>query len=186
MSCTSGSASTPGPSDHNPFLPTHEAQRMMGAYPESDVARASLVQMNEISRRAEVAGMSFGEGDNRNCGNMRRHPQSGSENGRSRGERTPSRMSAAAITLEGDKVLSRQDALARIGEIQRSRPTSAQDAGYGGVAVNGNEPFVLPEDVERVERHLCPCKNGGVEIRGIIVLLIDSSGLQRAFRKYMK
>ena len=44
----------------NPFLPTQEAQRMMGgSYPESDVARASLWQMNEISRRAEVAGMSF-------------------------------------------------------------------------------------------------------------------------------
>ena len=28
---------------------------MMGAYPDGDIARASLAQMNEISRRAEVA-----------------------------------------------------------------------------------------------------------------------------------
>ena len=33
---------------------------MGGSFPESDVARASLVQMNEMSRRAAVAGMSFG------------------------------------------------------------------------------------------------------------------------------
>ena len=32
---------------------------MMGAYPDGDIARASLAQMNEISRRAEVAGMTF-------------------------------------------------------------------------------------------------------------------------------
>ncbi|OBZ69122.1 Transcription factor prr1 [Grifola frondosa] len=45
--------------DANPFLPAQEAQRMMGAYPDGDIARASLAQMNEISRRAEVAGMTF-------------------------------------------------------------------------------------------------------------------------------
>ncbi|KAI9065063.1 hypothetical protein FKP32DRAFT_1602611 [Trametes sanguinea] len=39
--------------DPNPFLPATEAQRMMGAYPDGDIARASLAQMNEISRRAE-------------------------------------------------------------------------------------------------------------------------------------
>lgn len=33
---------------------------MGGSYPETDVARASLYQMNEISRRAGEAGMTFG------------------------------------------------------------------------------------------------------------------------------
>jgi hypothetical protein len=36
-------------------------QRMLDkSFPEKDVARASLVQMSEISRRAEPVGMSFG------------------------------------------------------------------------------------------------------------------------------
>ena len=48
-------------SDPNPFLPATEAQRIMGgAYPDADdLARASLAQMSEISRRAAVAGMTF-------------------------------------------------------------------------------------------------------------------------------
>jgi osomolarity two-component system, response regulator SKN7 len=32
---------------------------MIGGFTEADVARASLIQMNEIARRAELAGMSF-------------------------------------------------------------------------------------------------------------------------------
>ena len=45
--------------DHNPFVAAREAQRLVGSYPEDDVARASLEQLNEISRRAAAAGMSF-------------------------------------------------------------------------------------------------------------------------------
>jgi osomolarity two-component system response regulator SKN7 len=119
---------------------------MMGSYPESDVARASLLQMNEISRRAEVAGMSFNSIDGANSGNadgaaiQRRH--------------TPQVLAAAAAGIMGwetgtSKVMSREEALARIEELQRSRPTSAQ--GTAGFGVGGDEAFVLPEDAAAVE-----------------------------------
>jgi len=57
--------------DANPFVVAREAQRMvLGAYGEDDVARASLEQLNEISRRAAVAGMVFdGAGSNSNSNN---------------------------------------------------------------------------------------------------------------------
>lgn len=51
--------STSADSESNPFVPAQEAQRMIGGFTEADVARASLIQMNEIARRAELAGMSF-------------------------------------------------------------------------------------------------------------------------------
>ncbi|KAF8889907.1 HSF-type DNA-binding-domain-containing protein, partial [Infundibulicybe gibba] len=43
-------------SDQNPFLPARAAQRMMGkmVYPETDVGRATLMQMSEMSRRGAV------------------------------------------------------------------------------------------------------------------------------------
>ncbi|KAH9952032.1 HSF-type DNA-binding-domain-containing protein [Amylocystis lapponica] len=111
----------PGFADANPFLPAQEAQRMMGAYPDGDVARASLAQMNEISRRAEVAGMSFSGGN---------APAGSSSQGPGRPESSATRiMAAAAGLVPGDapvRPMSRQDALARIEELSRARPTSAQ------------------------------------------------------------
>ena len=44
---------------NNPFLAMREAQRMMKNYPDDELGRQSLEQLNEISRRATVAGMSF-------------------------------------------------------------------------------------------------------------------------------
>ncbi|KZT02388.1 uncharacterized protein LAESUDRAFT_415035 [Laetiporus sulphureus 93-53] len=107
---------------------------MMGAYPDGDVARASLAQMNEISRRAEVAGMSFAPpaagANNAGAGSGNAGASS------SRGAQTPagsmSRIMAAAAGLGGDapvRPMSRQDALARIEELSRQRPASAQGQG---------------------------------------------------------
>jgi osomolarity two-component system, response regulator SKN7 len=48
------------PPTESQFVPASEAQRIIGGtYPESDVARASFEQMNEISRRANTAGLQF-------------------------------------------------------------------------------------------------------------------------------
>ncbi|KZT23920.1 hypothetical protein NEOLEDRAFT_1068377 [Neolentinus lepideus HHB14362 ss-1] len=80
--------------ESNPFLPAQEAQRMMGAYPENDVARASLAQMNEISRRAEVAGMSF----------------------------APGPAPPAQPFPDLDRPVSRQDMLTRIEQLSRAQP----------------------------------------------------------------
>lgn len=66
--------------DPNPFLATQDAQRMMGgSYPETDVARASLYQMNEISRRAGEAGMTFGNGSAGGSGNAGREGGGGAD-----------------------------------------------------------------------------------------------------------
>ncbi|KAL1939159.1 hypothetical protein VTO73DRAFT_10200 [Trametes versicolor] len=115
--------------DPNPFLPATEAQRMMGAYPDGDIARASLAQMNEISRRAEVAGMTFSTGS---AGGPPR-PSS----------RASTIMAAAAGLMPGvdapARPMSRQDALARIEELSRMRPTPSADptqAQAGGQAQN--------------------------------------------------
>lgn len=113
------SSNQAGFSDANPFLPAQEAQRMMGAYPDGDVARASLAQMNEISRRAEVAGMSFAAPAGTAAAGPGRPPSSASRI-----------MAAAAGLVPGAdtpaRPMSRQDALARIEELSRARPTSAQ------------------------------------------------------------
>ena len=114
--------------DPNPFLPATEAQRMMGAYPDGDIARASLAQMNEISRRAEVAGMTFSTSASNGGG--------GSAGGQGGGPPRPSSrastiMAAAAGLMPGmdapARPMSRQDALARIQELTRMRPTPAGD-----------------------------------------------------------
>ncbi|KII88312.1 hypothetical protein PLICRDRAFT_29883 [Plicaturopsis crispa FD-325 SS-3] len=141
----------------SPFLATQEAQRMMGgAYPESDVARASLAQMSEISRRAEVAGMSFGS--NASVGMM---PPPPPPNNNSGSNSSVSRIMAALMTSEnangnnasgsgnafgGPLVMSRQDALARISELQRSRPASAQPpASTSAASPAFEDTFVMPD-----------------------------------------
>ncbi|KAJ7063612.1 HSF-type DNA-binding-domain-containing protein [Mycena amicta] len=90
----------------NPFLfmQTPEAQRMLDKnYPESDVARASLMQMSEISRRAEAVGMSFGG--------------QGAGVGTSSNSRLGSSVGASGIGA----AMGRMDMLARIEELQAQR-----------------------------------------------------------------
>ncbi|KAI9446058.1 HSF-type DNA-binding-domain-containing protein [Lactarius indigo] len=160
-------------SDANPFVPTQEVQRVMGSYPETDVARASLFQMNEISRRAEVAGMSFttnvsGTGAASTSTSAPQPGTSGapgaststttanaSGSGNPPRPRSAQQIFAAAAGLlipqlnppDGDTPLSRQDTLARIEELQRNRPQSAQGlAGDGSSVPSGSDPFVMPAD----------------------------------------
>ncbi|CAL1705834.1 unnamed protein product [Somion occarium] len=123
-------------SDPNPFLPVTEAQRIMGgAYPDADdLARASLAQMNEISRRAEVAGMTFSTEPQPSQNHMNGSaPSSSRQNGNAEGRPSSSMgriMEAAIGLLQTDdtpvRPMSRQDALARIEELTRNRPASAQ------------------------------------------------------------
>ncbi|PCH37649.1 hypothetical protein WOLCODRAFT_130410 [Wolfiporia cocos MD-104 SS10] len=124
-------ASTTAYQDANPFLPATEAQRMMGAYPDGDVARASLAQMTEISRRAEVAGMTF----------------SATPASRQQGSQGPMSRIMAAAGLNVDapvRPMSRQNALARIEELARNRPPSSQGqpaaSGSGAGAVPAAQP----------------------------------------------
>ncbi|KAF8470424.1 HSF-type DNA-binding-domain-containing protein [Russula ochroleuca] len=131
--------------DANPFLPTQEAQRIMGSYPETDVARASLFQMNEISRRA--VGMSTATA---NASNLPR-------------PRSAQQIFAAAAGLlvpqinpsEEDPPLSRQDALARMEELQRNRPQSVQGSASlnadGSNVPSGSDPFVMSADASAAD-----------------------------------
>ncbi|EKM54935.1 uncharacterized protein PHACADRAFT_119777 [Phanerochaete carnosa HHB-10118-sp] len=115
-----GSTGAPGLPDGNPFLPVTEAQRMMGgAYPDMDIARASLAQMNEISQRARAAGLTF---------NQAAQSSDAASSSRSGEGPSMSKIYAAATSLmpELERPLSRQNALARIEELSRARPTSAQ------------------------------------------------------------
>ncbi|TCD62061.1 kinase-regulated stress-responsive transcription factor skn7 [Steccherinum ochraceum] len=117
--------------DANPFLPAVEAQRMMGEnYPDlTDVARASLAQMNEISRRAELAGMSFTNTGASTTSNANTSNANTSNAPPTRPPSSASRIMAAAAGLmptneDGTPIvrpLSRQDALQRIEELTRSR-----------------------------------------------------------------
>ncbi|THH16179.1 hypothetical protein EUX98_g9346, partial [Antrodiella citrinella] len=138
--------------DANPFLPAVEAQRMMGDnYPDlTDVARASLAQMNEISRRANLAGMTF-----TNSGTPTTNAANGSGNGNSsaapaRPPSSASRIMAAAAGLmptndDGTPMarpLSRQDALARIEELTRTREENqrTQDFSFMNPSPSGASP----------------------------------------------
>ena len=158
-------------SDANPFVPTQEVQRVMGSYPETDVARASLFQMNEISRRAEVAGMSFTSGAGA-ASTSTSAPQPGTSGAAGASTststanastssnpprpRSAQQIFAAAAGLlvpqlnlaDSDTPLSRQDTLARIEELQRNRPQSAQGvaAADGSSVPSGSDPFVMPPD----------------------------------------
>lgn len=176
--------STSADSESNPFVPAQEAQRMIGGFTEADVARASLMQLNEIARRAELAGMSFDLGGTSSnaTGPASINPANASLSGvtgvtstsagsgstgatntaggvpqqtqqQSRQTLQPPEaplrpssavqrlMAATAGLMSGDneppagtnpaqpgsteappRPLSRQDALARIGELQRTRP----------------------------------------------------------------
>ena len=180
--------STSADSESNPFVPAQEAQRMIGGFTEADVARASLIQMNEIARRAELAGMSFElggttsnatgpasinpanaslsgvtgvtstsvssgpNGTNNTAGGVPQQTQQQPQQtlqppeapprpssavqrlmaataGLMSGDNDPSTLGANGVnptqsgtTEAPQRPLSRQDALARIGELQRTRP----------------------------------------------------------------
>ena len=135
--------------DQNPFVAAREAQRMVGNYPEDDVARASLEQLNEISRRAAAAGMSFANGVITNgdrpvtptsilntVATVAMQNQQGSPESQdvSRGATNPNGNSSSTSS-EGNTAnltnLSREDTLQRIEELARQRPASA--SGIGGV-----------------------------------------------------
>ncbi len=115
--------------DANPFVVAREAQRMvLGAYGEDDVARASLEQLNEISRRAAVAGMVFnGAGSNSNGNNN--NSESASERLMSVAQGMLAAAAASSSSNNGSREsltnLSREDALQRIEELARNRPSSA-------------------------------------------------------------
>ncbi|GJJ12381.1 hypothetical protein Clacol_006622 [Clathrus columnatus] len=90
--------SSPPSALENQFVPVSEAQRIMnGAYPESDIARASFEQMNEMARIANTAGMQFA---------VNGVPIPG----------TPSLLPSPPV--------SKQDALQRIEELSRARPST--------------------------------------------------------------
>ena len=152
-----GNNSSADGSEANPFVPAQEAQRMMGSYPESDVARASLMQMNEISRRAEVAGMSF---DLNGANGVSSSTQAGvapPANPTRPNSAVSKLMAATASLLTGDngdspiRPLSRVDALARMEELQRNRPSSS-----------GTNQMRLPEQpFDLAENFLLPNGNEG-------------------------
>ena len=199
--------STSADSESNPFVPAQEAQRMIGGFTEADVARASLIQMNEIARRAELAGMSFDLGGTSsnatgpasiNPANASLSGVTSTASGSSGATNTaggvpqqttqqslqppeaPPRpssavqrlMAATAGLMNEDnepstlgpsgatppqpgateappRPLSRQDALARIGELQRTRPDAQMRIPLPGpsTAFGPADAFVLgPED----------------------------------------
>jgi osomolarity two-component system, response regulator SKN7 len=185
-----GNNSSAETSETNPFVPAQEAQRMMGSYPESDVARASLMQMNEISRRAEVAGMSF----DLNGAN-------GASTSASAGVALPvnptrpnsavSRLMAATASLlmvdsNNDsqlRPLSRVDALVRREELQRNRPSSSgssqmrmPEAPFGST-----EEFLLPNGNEGNGTIAAPFPTGSLSHEGLQVFtlghLMPKSGM---------
>ncbi|KAJ7822678.1 HSF-type DNA-binding-domain-containing protein [Mycena leptocephala] len=99
---------------NNPFLfmQTQETQRMLDKnFPETDVARATLVQMSEISRRAEAVGMSFGG-------------QSSGSGAGSSGSSSNSRLGGSIGTSGIGAAMGRMDMLARIEELQAQRERS--------------------------------------------------------------
>ncbi|KAJ7184442.1 HSF-type DNA-binding-domain-containing protein [Mycena filopes] len=92
----------------NPFLfmQQQETQRMLDkSFAEQDVARATLVQMSEISRRAEAVGMSFG--------------------GQASGSGSGAGASNTRVGTSGiGAAMGRMDMLARIEELQAQRDRS--------------------------------------------------------------
>ncbi|EMD38030.1 response regulator receiver [Gelatoporia subvermispora B] len=163
---------------------------MMGAYQETDVARATLAQMNEISRIAAGAGMSFAQP-------AAPASSAGPSSAPVRPPSSASRIMAAAAGLLPNgaeapvRPMSRQDALARIEELARARPASAQGgsqsqsaaAGAGGPASADGQGF----DAEGFltaggdERYRVPVNSSSLSHEGLQVFtvghLMPRSGL---------
>lgn len=159
----------------NPFVPAQEAQRMMGSYPESDVARESLMQMNEISRRAEVAGMSFDPtGTN---GTSSTAPVTTMD--QPRPNSALSRIMAAGILPTNADVpirpLSRVDALARMEEqLQRNRSSPSSGNGQIRIAESpfNSDGFFLPNNGENGEIISTPFPSAGLSHEGLQVFTV--------------
>lgn len=153
--------------DQNPFLAAREAQRMVKNYPDDDVGRQSLEQLNEISRRATVAGMSFsntngrpgtparvltgllaqnqanraginGEAHRRQStspasSSRQQQQQDSPTHARQQEQNQEQNQSSSSNADVANLNLSREDALQRIEELARARPSSAQGGGANGV-----------------------------------------------------
>ncbi|KAJ7684485.1 hypothetical protein DFH06DRAFT_8507 [Mycena polygramma] len=113
-----------GGGGNNPFLfmQTQETQRMLDKnYPETDVARATLVQMSEISRRAEQVGMSFGgQASGSGQGGGGGAGPSGSSSSSNNNPRLGGNVGTSGIGA----AMGRMDMLARIEELQAQRGRS--------------------------------------------------------------
>jgi osomolarity two-component system, response regulator SKN7 len=124
----------------------------MVGVPDVDVARASLFGMNEMSRRAEAAGLSFApDAPIPQLPSLSNQQQQQSTEV-VRPPSSASRIFAAAASLmappppplpEGERPLSRQDTIARLEELQR-QPPSAPTVPRPPDA--GSEPFIMPPD----------------------------------------
>jgi osomolarity two-component system, response regulator SKN7 len=181
--------------DANPFLPTQEAQRIMGSYPETDVARASLFQMNEISRRA--VGMSFNtnvSGAASTSGPVQPPGTNGAPGPSTSTStanasnlprpRSAQQIFAAAAGLLGPQInpseedppLSRQDALARIEELQRNRPQSVQGSASlnadGSNVPSGSDSFVMSADAAAADGMLAQYPPQTVSHEGLQVFTL--------------
>ena len=168
---------------------------MMGSYPETDVARASLFQMNEISRRA--VGMSFDTnvaGTASASGSVQPPSTNGApgastststaNTGNPPRPRSAQQIFASAAGLlvpqinpseGGDPPLSRQDALARIGELQRNRPQSAQ--GVASTSLNpdgssGSDSFVMSADAAAADGTMAPYPPQTISHEGLQVFTL--------------
>ena len=143
----------------------------MGSYPETDVARASLFQMNEISRRAvgmsfstNVSGTASASGSTQPPG-ANGAPVASTSTSTANASNPPRPRSAQQIFAaaagllvpqmnpsDEDPPLSRQDALARIEELQRNRPQSVQGVASGSLNADGSsvpsgsDSFVMSAD----------------------------------------
>ncbi|KAJ7771511.1 HSF-type DNA-binding-domain-containing protein [Mycena metata] len=131
----------------NPFLfmQQQETQRMLDkSFPEQDVARATLVQMSEISRRAEAVGMSFGG------------QASGSGSSAGSSSTNNARLGASVGTSGIGAAMGRMDMLARIEELQahrdRSRlntPLFNSSSNAGASGSGANRMSTTPEEDQR-------------------------------------
>ncbi|KAJ7042112.1 HSF-type DNA-binding-domain-containing protein [Mycena alexandri] len=131
----------------NPFLfmQQQETQQLLDkSFAEQDVARATLVQMSEISRRAEAVGMSFGG------------QASGSSSGAGSSSASNVRLGASVGTSGIGAAMGRMDMLARIEELQAQRDrsrlntplfNSSNNAGASGSGANGMS--TNPEEDQR-------------------------------------
>ncbi|TDL24878.1 hypothetical protein BD410DRAFT_785604 [Rickenella mellea] len=181
-------------SDPNPFVPATEAQRMVGSYPESDVARASLEQLNEISRRASAAGMSFSNGI----------PNVSQPSGSASGVMAAAAMSqqAQGQTRTGNTPpASREEALQRLEELSRLRssnvqqpplpqreqqsppglqlPTTSQQSSMPNGResfTNGTDPFIMPEMEPRYPPPPTAVPHSGLQVFTLGHLMPKSGG----------
>lgn len=117
----------------SPFVPSEEAQKMMmSSYTEEDIARVSLEQMNEMSKRAQVAGMNFGSISQPQQQQLSNNAGAGGSGGSNGNGSVP--ISEPQPRLVG---MSADDAMQRLSEISRVR-ASASSFDLNGQSSSGN------------------------------------------------